>query len=66
MIVQRNIHSILKKDIVIFFSESTLCYSHSFAQMCLMNKTGGFFYVSDVAHGPFVFDVIYFCRNEDL
>ena len=52
--------SILKKDIVIFFSESTLCYSHSFAQMCLMIKTG-FFKVSDVAHGPLVFYVIYFC-----
>ena len=68
MIVQRNIHSILKKDVVIFFSESTLCYSHSFAQMCLMINTG-FFKVSDVAHGPLVFlcyIFLYFCRNEDL
>ena len=44
-------HSILKKEIVIFFL-LILWHNHCFAQMCLLIGTVS--QVSDMAHGPLV------------
>ena len=47
------------KRVNIFCSSSALWYIHSFAQKCLL--IGTIFQVSDVAHVPLVFIVVFLC-----
>ena len=46
-----------KENMIFFFSKSFLWYNQSFAQMCLLIGTVS--QVSDVAHGPLVFNMFF-------